>query len=192
MTGIGDAHGSVGAQLRSYTGGEVSSGASDKALIEHGEHGDGIEALLRAGADSANEHRDEHRSAHAFAGDVAEYHQQAAVGFGQSLKEVAADSLRRTVLRFDREGRRVHDLGHEDALLQLLRLFHVQRDDLAGTLLAHPSAQEAAHDQCTDDQHHEDPRNIPDTDAEAEGRKTSGDTEGGEKEDIEAGELDQQ
>src|ERR1700756_5855239 len=86
----------------------------------------------------------------------------------------------------------MHDLGHEDTLLELLRLFHIQGDDLTGTLLAHPSAEEAPHHQRTDDQHHEDPRNISHTDAETKEEKHTGDTEGREKEDIEAGELDQQ
>ena len=81
MAGVGDVHRAVGAQFGNEAGGEVASGAADEALVEHGEHCDGVEAFVGAGANGADEHGDEHGRAHAFAGDVADNDQQAAVGF---------------------------------------------------------------------------------------------------------------
>ena len=192
MTGVDNMHGAIRKQLGGQTGSEVSSGAPNQALVQHGEHDGGIEALIGAGANGADEHCHEHGCTHPLAGDVADHDEQAAVRFCEGLEEVSADGLRRTVLSFYGERRRVKQLWDEHALLQLLRLFHVQGDDLSGTRPACLRTEEAARHQRADNQHHEYPRDVSDREAEAEEEIASGDTEGGEKEDIEAGELDQQ
>ena len=66
------------------------------------------------------------------------------------------------------------DLGHEHALLQHLRLFHVERDDLAGEFLANLGVQEAAHHQRTDHQDHQNPGDAANADADAKGKERAG------------------
>src|ERR1700751_1373401 len=97
MAGVDDVHGAIRKELGDETGSEMSSGSPDEPLVQHGEHGGGIEALIGAGANSADEHGDEHGCTHPLAGDVADHDEQAAIRFREGLEKVSTDGLRRTV-----------------------------------------------------------------------------------------------
>lgn len=83
------------------------------------------------------------------------------------------------------------NLRDEHALLQLVRLFQIERDNLAGTGFAGLNAEEAAHDHRTDDQHHQDPCDACDADTESKEVELDGDTKGMQNVRVKTTELDQ-
>ncbi len=81
----------------------MAAGPAQQSIVESVEDGSGIEGLVGTGANGADQHRNQHRSGDAFAGDVADNDEQRAIPVRDHLEEVAADGTCRMVCGFDRE-----------------------------------------------------------------------------------------
>jgi signal transduction histidine kinase len=170
----------------------MAARAPEHASIQHREHGTRIKAVVCLIANCTHQHRDKHGGADAFARDVANHDEQTAIRLHEGLKEVAADSLGRMIFGFNGKETRDKCLRNQHALLQLLCLFQIPGDGLTRQFLIYLRTEKAAHNQCTDDQHHEKPGGGRDCDTKAENENDRGNPEGIQDIDPEAGNLDQQ
>ena len=119
MTGAGDDAASVWGEAQGDAGGEAVLHAAVEAAVEDGEDCGWLRGELDGSADGADEQGYSHGGFEAFAADVAEYEERAAVNKRDDLEEVAAYFLGRLIGGGEGEAGNLGDIFGDEDLLEL-------------------------------------------------------------------------